>query len=44
MIKVVPETHKDHKRVPNLNGRSLILIGIPDGLRDLETISIHWKY
>ena len=32
LIKVVPETHKDHKRVLNLNGRSLTLIGIPEGL------------
>ena len=30
MIELLPETHKDHKQVPNLNGRYLILIGIPD--------------
>jgi len=32
MIKVVPEMQKVHKQVLNLNGRPLILIGIPDGL------------
>jgi hypothetical protein len=32
MIKVVPETHKVHKQVLNLNGRSLILIGPLGGL------------
>src|SRR5271168_233536 len=31
-VELLPETHKDHKRVPNLNGRSLILVGIPDSL------------
>lgn len=32
IIELLSETHKDHKRVPNLNGRSFILIGIPDNL------------
>jgi len=31
-MELLPETHKDHKRVPNLHGRFLILIGIPDSL------------
>lgn len=31
-IELLPETHKDDKRVPDLNGRSLILIAIPDSL------------
>ena len=29
---MVPETYKDHKRVANLNGGSLILNSIPDSL------------
>jgi hypothetical protein len=31
-IETTPETHKDHKRVLELNRRSLTLIGIPEGL------------
>jgi hypothetical protein len=36
--RVVTEIRKDHKRALNLNGRSLILTGIPNGLRVTETV------
>ena len=29
---MLPEIHKDHNRVLSFNGRSLILVSIPDGL------------
>jgi hypothetical protein len=36
--RVVTEIRKDHKGALNLNGRSLILTGIPNGLRVTETV------
>ena len=31
--RVLTEIHEDHKRALNFNGRSSILIGVPNGLR-----------